>query len=80
MTLPTCYLAIPPSAFPDVARGLAAHDLPCPAGQTFLEFGPKDVNLTRNETGAVTVEIDEAGKLDVQIFLGSRPRSLSYPE
>lgn len=24
------------------------------AGQTFLEFGPKDVNLTRNETGAVT--------------------------
>ena len=24
------------------------------AGQTFLEFGPRDVNLTRNETGAVT--------------------------
>jgi quercetin dioxygenase-like cupin family protein len=24
------------------------------AGQTFLEFGPEDVNLTRNETGAVT--------------------------
>ena len=24
------------------------------AGQTFLEYGPKDVNLTRNETGAVT--------------------------
>ena len=24
------------------------------AGQTFLEFGPKDVNLTRNETGGVT--------------------------
>jgi hypothetical protein len=24
------------------------------AGQTFLEFGPQDVNLTRNETGAVT--------------------------
>jgi hypothetical protein len=23
-------------------------------GQTFLEFGPEDVNLTRNETGAVT--------------------------
>ena len=23
-------------------------------GQTFLEFGPDDVNLTRNETGAVT--------------------------
>jgi hypothetical protein len=24
------------------------------AGQTFLEFGPDDVNLTRNETGGVT--------------------------
>jgi quercetin dioxygenase-like cupin family protein len=24
------------------------------AGQTFLEFGPNDVNLTRNETGSVT--------------------------
>jgi quercetin dioxygenase-like cupin family protein len=24
------------------------------AGQTFLEFGPKDVNLTRNETDGVT--------------------------
>jgi quercetin dioxygenase-like cupin family protein len=24
------------------------------AGQTFLEYGPKDVNLTRNETAAVT--------------------------
>jgi quercetin dioxygenase-like cupin family protein len=24
------------------------------AGQTFLEFGPADVNLTRNETSAVT--------------------------
>jgi quercetin dioxygenase-like cupin family protein len=24
------------------------------AGQTFLEFGPDDVNLTRNATGAVT--------------------------
>jgi quercetin dioxygenase-like cupin family protein len=24
------------------------------AGQTFLEFGPADVNLTRNETGGVT--------------------------
>lgn len=24
------------------------------AGQTFLELGPDDVNLTRNETGAVT--------------------------
>ena len=24
------------------------------AGQTFLEFGPNDVNLTRNETGGVT--------------------------
>lgn len=24
------------------------------AGQTFLEFGPSDVNLTRNETGSVT--------------------------
>ena len=24
------------------------------AGQTFLEYGPKDVNLTGNETGAVT--------------------------
>ena len=24
------------------------------AGQTFLEYGPEDVNLTRNETGAVT--------------------------
>jgi hypothetical protein len=24
------------------------------AGQTFLELGPKDVNLTRNETGGVT--------------------------
>jgi hypothetical protein len=24
------------------------------AGQTFLEFGPGDVNLTRNETAAVT--------------------------
>jgi hypothetical protein len=24
------------------------------AGQTFLEFGPRDVNLTRNETGGVT--------------------------
>jgi quercetin dioxygenase-like cupin family protein len=24
------------------------------AGQTFLEFGPADVNLTRNETGTVT--------------------------
>ena len=24
------------------------------AGQTFVEYGPSDVNLTRNETGAVT--------------------------
>ena len=24
------------------------------AGETFLEYGPKDVNLTRNETGGVT--------------------------
>jgi hypothetical protein len=24
------------------------------AGQTFLEFGPDDINLTRNETGGVT--------------------------
>ena len=24
------------------------------AGQTFLEFGPDDVNLTRNETGSMT--------------------------
>jgi hypothetical protein len=24
------------------------------AGQTFLEYGPRDVNLTRNETAAVT--------------------------
>jgi hypothetical protein len=24
------------------------------AGQTFLEYGPKDVNLTRNQTGGVT--------------------------
>jgi hypothetical protein len=24
------------------------------AGQTFMEFGPEDVNLTRNETGGVT--------------------------
>ena len=36
--------------------------------------------LRTHETGAVTVRIDEAGDLEVESFLGSRPRSLSYSE
>jgi competence protein ComEC len=36
--------------------------------------------LRTHETGAVTVSVDEAGGMEVESFLGSRPRSLSYSE
>jgi hypothetical protein len=46
-------------AHPASRQGLSLEDLQrrsrtFSAGQTFLEYGPEDVNLTRNETAAVT--------------------------